>query len=198
METPDFMARRKPVYSPKACVFCGKEFQPATSKPTTCSWQCRFRLIQKDFEGKSGCWNWPQSVNKQTGYGQFHAEIDASRNQTAHRVSYLINKGAVPLGSDVMHSCDNRRCFNPDHLSAGSRADNLADMRNKGRANFGVRPSLEDHANSKLTVEAVLAIRSSQESDVALAERYGVSKSAVHMARRGITWKDIPAVQQSA
>lgn len=33
----------------------------------------------------------------------------------------------------AMHSCDNPRCFNPDHLSLGTYLDNLEDAQRKGR-----------------------------------------------------------------
>jgi len=38
-----------------------------------------------------------------------------------------------------MHSCDNRRCVRPDHLSAGTVADNNRDMTQKGRGRPGRR-----------------------------------------------------------
>lgn len=34
----------------------------------------------------------------------------------------------------LMHSCDNPLCVNPDHLSEGDHALNMADMAVKGRA----------------------------------------------------------------
>jgi hypothetical protein len=41
----------------------------------------------------------------------------------------------------ILHTCDNRKCVNPDHLIAGTQADNLADMRSKGRGWFPPRKS---------------------------------------------------------
>lgn len=41
----------------------------------------------------------------------------------------------VNLGDQVvMHTCDNPRCVNVQHLVPGTQAQNLADMRNKGRS----------------------------------------------------------------
>jgi hypothetical protein len=37
----------------------------------------------------------------------------------------------------VMHTCDTPLCVRPDHLVAGSHADNVADMVAKRRDNFG-------------------------------------------------------------
>ena len=53
---------------------------------------------------------------------------------TAHRMSYALFVGHIPEGMAVMHMCDNRACFNPDHLKLGTLADNNRDMMQKGRA----------------------------------------------------------------
>lgn len=55
------------------------------------------------------------------------------RRMGAHRAAYMEAHGEIPEGLHVMHSCDNRRCINPDHLSAGTRSDNMQDCARKGR-----------------------------------------------------------------
>lgn len=78
-----------------------------------------------------GCWEWQGSINT-TGYGQIYLGAGRRRSVT-HRVSYELAKGPIPDGLVVMHSCDNPRCVNPDHLSVGTHADNAADRDAKGR-----------------------------------------------------------------
>lgn len=197
MSNVDSTSRNKVIYSCKNCIFCGFSFQPKSSKQKTCNWKCRFFLLQSSFLESNECWKWPQSFNPQTGYGQFHTEGESKRNQSAHRLSYFLNNGEIADGLCVMHSCDNRWCFNPAHLSLGTQSDNLDDMRKKGRANYSVRRRLESHPNAKLTIDAVAYIRSSTDTEMALASRFGVSKSAIHMARNGISWKSAPLAQQS-
>lgn len=83
-----------------------------------------------DQRGPDECWPWMASTNAD-GYGKF--KIDGTV-QNASRVALEIHTGALlPHDQVGMHSCDNPPCCNPAHLSAGTQADNLADMVAKGR-----------------------------------------------------------------
>jgi hypothetical protein len=57
--------------------------------------------------------------------------------RTVHRVSYEEHSQTkIPIGLVVMHSCDNKICCNPAHLSVGTHKDNSQDMIQKGRYNL--------------------------------------------------------------
>lgn len=74
------------------------------------------------------CWQWKLKPN-QYGYGRFTTLGDSSRNQyLAHRFSYAVSKGFVPISALVRHSCDNRLCVNPAHLLLGDHGQNSQDM----------------------------------------------------------------------
>lgn len=84
------------------------------------------------------CWLWT-ATRYSNGYGNFWNRA-AGRKVLAHRYSYELAFGPIPIGLVVMHTCDNRICVNPTHLRLGTTADNQADMARKGRGTKPVMP----------------------------------------------------------
>jgi len=112
-------------------------------------------------------------------YGSFY--IDGKiRRVTLHRLSYMVHIGDVPQGMCVMHSCDNRSCINPEHLSVGTRKQNTQDMIAKGRCSRRT-----GKGRGKLTAEEVNQIRNSKLSSYKLAEIYPVSAAHIRRIKRG-------------
>jgi hypothetical protein len=75
------------------------------------------------------CWEW-QGLLRKDGYGTVGFKRKTS---LPHRLSYIVFKGPIPDGMLILHSCDNRKCINPDHLRIGTYSDNLNDMWSKKR-----------------------------------------------------------------
>lgn len=134
---------------------------------------------------ETGCWNWIAS-RMRTGYGQFNTRD--GKVVTAHRFAYQAFKGAIPDGLFVCHHCDNRRCVNPEHLWLGTCAENLRDMREKGRDNH--RPLIgPENPSSKITAENAVEIFMSKEKQSALAEKFGITQAAISAIKTRKNWR---------
>lgn len=86
------------------------------------------------------CVPWPGPRN---AYGYGRIRLQGGGEIGAHRVVWEGHYGAIPEGMEVMHACDNPPCVNPLHLRLGTHAENMADMKTKGRARTNPRPLAE-------------------------------------------------------
>lgn len=129
------------------------------------------RLVTNE---KSGCLEWSGGLNG-SGYGMFYF---GQERVFAHRFSWLMWRGDIPVGRFVLHKCDNRKCVNPAHLFIGSQKDNVSDMDTKRRRNASC-------GAVKLTTESINAIRNSALSQCQLARDYGVCQATIHKIKTG-------------
>ncbi|MGV8919532.1 MAG: HNH endonuclease signature motif containing protein [Pseudomonas sp.] len=94
------------------------------------------RLLNKSVAGASGCREYTGFIDKD-GYGVIKVN---GFNQRAHRASYAAFNGPIGEGKVIMHSCDNRSCIEPEHLSEGTQLANVLDCKAKGRMGTRGRP----------------------------------------------------------
>lgn len=129
-------------YTPRVaavCQACGKQMMLQPSQMTKgrgkfCSKSCAnigapediWKKVTKD---SNGCWLWGGAITKY-GYGHVGYKHKIWR---AHRLAYELVNGPISPGKVVCHSCDVKRCINPDHLWVGTQADNVHDYLEKQR-----------------------------------------------------------------
>lgn len=133
-----------------------------------------------------GCWEWQGSI-----IGNGYGVVRVDRKQVyAHRYAYELTHGTIPAGRLICHHCDNPRCVRPDHIYAGTHADNMRDALERGRHGYKTHPG-EESGNAVLTDDQVIEARLSSEPATWLARRWGVSETAVEQARRK-GWTHLP------
>jgi hypothetical protein len=163
------------------------------------------------------CWLW-LGARMPDGRGQFHYE---GHTEYAATVACILTYGPLPPETPwVLHKCDGGRlcCVRPDHLFAGTHAQNMADMASKGRhsGNEWMKATPERlargdrhwmrthpeamckgaaHPFSKLTDAVVIESRRRYAAGGVtirtLAEEAGVGLPTMHKAIRRETWKHL-------
>lgn len=83
----------------------------------------------KDMGYISPCWLWTGGLNK--GYGK--VRDDNNKTIGVHIVSARLWLKDYTPTLFVLHKCDIRSCFNPEHLFQGTIKDNMEDCVNKKR-----------------------------------------------------------------
>lgn len=140
----------------------------------------------RQVEKTETCWLWKGTCSG--GYGSFSMPPTSRHKghiRRTHKVSWEWENGPIPEGKQINHHCDVKNCVRPEHLYLGTHTDNMRDAFARGQL---VRPKGEANLNAKLTEEAVRMIRASSSTGTAMAQKFGVSQSAISAVRAGKTW----------
>ena len=144
-------------------------------------------------EPVSGCWLWmgaPCGRKKNQQYGLFRIHGIQLR---AHRVAWMLYRGPIPDGLEVLHHCDVQACVNPAHLFLGTNLDNVADRVKKGRSGNEPRPG-EKHPLARLCDSDVRQIRvrfSRGETGRALAKEFHIAPASLSLIVNRKRWRHV-------
>jgi hypothetical protein len=134
-------------------------------------------------EKTGSCWVWTAGRDWD-GYGNFWLH---GANTRAHRYSWSLHNGEIPIGLCVLHRCDNPSCVNPSHLFLGTSADNSRDRDLKGRT-----ARHERHGSAKLKprdIEYIRFFRSLGLEHKTIADMFFVCQATVSHILNGRCWK---------
>lgn len=134
---------------------------------------CRGRV-----RGKRGALLKPRT-NPFTGYVMVS-------NRYLHQLVLCAHRGPRPVGYQACHNDGDKQNNVLSNLRWDTPSANQADRRKHGTCLQGMR-----NPSAKLTAEDVREIRQSGEALGALAARFGVTRSAVCLARSRRTWRHV-------
>lgn len=136
------------------------------------------------------CLEWHGAVNSH-GYGVvgFNIRPGLDGRMSAHRFALEV-KLARPLRDGLMalHTCDNRRCFNPNHLYEGTHLQNTDDMRKRDRWNS---PKGSAHWAARLNETAVKEIRAraaAGETQASIGKAFDIRQQDVSRIVKRLRW----------
>ena len=129
---------------------------------------------------RPGCWLW-QGFKDVHGYGVIRRGGKGGKAVLTHRYSWELHRGEIPKGLHVLHSCDVPACVNPDHLFLGTQADNMRDMRSKGRGKAPRR-------FTQSQIEYVRSLLASGQEQAYIGRLFGVDPSTISHIARGKTY----------
>ena len=137
--------------------------------------------------GEDECWEWQGSLDG-SGYGGFRYK---GKLYGAHRMSMLLD-GQDIEGMYVLHTCDNRKCVNTNHLYLGNHQDNMKDRLEREGYETLVRGV--KHHNAKLDDDKVREIWKLINADMAtelIGKMFNVSGRTIRNIRAGKIWRHV-------
>ena len=140
-----------------------------------------------DIRGPNDCWLWKAGKDRDS-YGTFRLY---GKTHRAHHIAFVFANDRWPAkGMQILHSCDNPSCVNPNHLSEGTSQDNANDSVRRHRQARGSTQGL-----SKFSEADIPAIRqrwSNGEPIRQIARDMGVGPTTIRSICHRLTWKHAP------
>lgn len=100
------------------------------------------------------------------------------KNKRLHRVAWEAhNAEPIPEDMVVMHTCDNRQCFNPNHLTLGTQQENIFDAVAKKR---WTRKSRGKKMMSEAKVPAIQHLLDLEVPKQLIADLFGIHLATIY------------------
>lgn len=140
-------------------------------------------LIMKFVDKRGDCWVW-MGPRDSSGYG--HYCTSDHRMKLIHRVVWELLYGPIPEDKKVYHTCRNKACCNPAHLTLKI----IKRGKRTASDNVGMAKGSRHH-NAKLTELDVRLIRQALGrgvTQVQIAKHFRVSQATINDIKKGEAW----------
>jgi hypothetical protein len=153
----------------------------------------------------SGCLVWTSNVKNNAGYGFIgfrrqdpvtgapvvgEAGQKAGGMMTVHRLAFMVHHGRLPTKRNVNHTCHNKLCCEPSHLTEGTQREKLDAMRIagiKGGRQKGATGYCYNHKQAnrqyRYSEEEIQWVRTATIEDI--MARYNLTLKRAHAFRTG-------------
>jgi hypothetical protein len=164
----------------------GKTFSKEHKKKLSLSLTHRQEKPIEWYENENGCHICTSHKPRNGWYPQIKR---GEKQEPIARYIYKQNKGEIPKGMIIRHTCDQPLCININHLLIGTHQDNMNDRNERNRTQKG-----EMNGSHKLTKQQAKEIFDSRENQHSLARHYNVHQSTISYIKSKKIWKHINEV----
>jgi hypothetical protein len=137
-----------------------------------------FKYIDMKGGDNDKCWPWKNTVNSKDG--RPYITIQGKRRPSYVIVLECFSGTKQTKGQMARHSCDNKICCNPHHLSWGTHQDNMDDMVERER-----------HGLPKTVIRAIKRLLHEGGLHKDIANLYGVARETITAIHNGRTHKGV-------